>query len=107
MESALQKVLKAIEEVEIHTNFIKALEKARVDVAEFYSPPRVTTMGKSYGLRPGEAMDLTNGWDFTLERHRDAAIEYVKKVKPRLVTGSPECTMFSSLQNLDKKHRGA
>ena len=47
-------------------------------------------------------MDLTNGWDFTRASHRKAAIEYVTKVKPRLLSGSPGCRMFSKLQNLSK-----
>ncbi len=49
-------------------------------------------------------MDMVTGWDFTLKRHRDAAWEYIRRVKPLLIIGSPECTMFSSLQNLNKKH---
>ena len=48
-------------------------------------------------------MDLTTGWDFTIERHREAARQYLKKAKPALLIGSPMCKMFSSLQNLTKK----
>ena len=55
------------------------------------------------GLSTGEAMDLTTGWDFTLQRHREAALEYVRKAKPKLVIGSPQCRMFSSMQNLNPK----
>ena len=44
-------------------------------------------------------MDLTNGWDFRLETSRTKAWNYIKKFKPRLIIGSPMCTMFSSLQN--------
>ncbi len=61
-------------------------------------------MAKSYGLRPGEAMDLTNGWDFTLKRHQEAALTYVEEMRPKLIIGSPECTMFSSLQTMNKKY---
>ena len=38
------------------------------------------------------------------KRHREAAGEYVRKVKPKLVIGSPGCTMFRSLQNMNKKY---
>ena len=55
------------------------------------------------GLRPGEAMDLLTGWDFTLKRHREAAMAYMKRVKPNLLIGSPECTMCSALQAISKK----
>ena len=45
-------------------------------------------------------MDLTIGWDFNLKTHREAAIKYIEPVNPRLVIGSPECRMSSTLQNL-------
>ena len=87
------------------TEITKALCQCWVDVAEVYSPPRVTSMGEKMGLVTGYAMDLTTGWDFTLEQHREAALEYVKIMKPRLLIGSPMCTMFSALQNLSKGRR--
>ena len=37
-------------------------EELQKDVAEIYSPPRVTREAKEFGLRVGEAMDLTTGW---------------------------------------------
>ena len=46
-------------------------------------------------------MDLLTGWDFDKESDRKAAIKYVKEVKPWLVIGSPMCTMFSQLMNLN------
>ncbi|MDA8584152.1 hypothetical protein N9L68_07945 [bacterium] len=70
------------------------------DVAEIDSPVRVGTQAKEFGLKPGEAMDLTTGWDFNLEADRKAAEEYVEKEKPLLLIGSPMCTMFSQLQTL-------
>ena len=73
-----------------------------VDMVEIYSPPRVVLAAAMYGLKPGESMDLTNGWDFTLARHREAAERYIRLTKPKLVIGSPECRMFSALQNLRK-----
>ena len=87
--------LRAIEEVQTRI-------RSQVDVAEIYSPARVTTAAKLIGLRAGLAMDLTNGWDFTRRSHREAAERYVREVKPWLLIGSPECRMFSTLQNLNK-----
>ena len=47
-----------------------------VDVTEVYSPPRVTLEAKKFGLKSGEAWDLTTGWDSTKKEHRDAAVKY-------------------------------
>jgi hypothetical protein len=72
-----------------------------VDIVEIYSPKRVTAVGEEIGLRPGLSMDLLTGWDFDKQSDRKAAIKYVKEVKPWLVIGSPMCTMFSQLMNLN------
>lgn len=69
------------------------------DVAELYSPMRVTAEAAKFSLKPGEAMDLKTGWDFSIDRHRDAARRYIVKARPKLLIGSPMCTMFSNLQN--------
>ncbi len=98
----VEKVKAKIEEIK--SSMVKQLNAVQVDVAELYSPPRVTRMAQRMGLVPGEAMDLITGWDFTLARHREAAWKYVEKYQPKLVIGSPECRMFSSLQNLNRKH---
>ena len=44
-----------------------------VDICEVFSPPRVVREARRYGLSVGEAMDLTTGWDFTVEAHRRKA----------------------------------
>ena len=54
----------------------------------------------NYGLTPGDAFDLTTGRDFDKEQDRDQAMKILRESKPRLIVGSPECTMFSNLQNL-------
>ena len=63
-----------------------------------FSPPRVGLEGKKYGLTPGDAMDLTTGWDFDLKSHRDKAEKYIEDHKPLVVIGSPPCTLFRQLQ---------
>ena len=50
-----------------------------VDVVEAYSPTRVTLEAKQFGLKPGEAWDLTTGWDFSRKDHQDKAEEYIDK----------------------------
>ena len=71
----------------------------KIDVAEMYSPPRVTTEANRMGLRAGEAFDLTNGWDFTRESHRQKAERYVDEEQPLVIIGSPPCTPFCRLQS--------
>ena len=79
----------------------------RVDISEVFSPPRVTEMAAKYGLKPGDAFDLTTGWDFDLNKDRERAHQILSATKPKLIIGSPCCTMFSNLQHLsgwsDKK----
>ena len=97
-----QKDQKYIEKY-LDTKLTQQLYRLQVDVAEVYSPARVTKMAKTQGLQFGEAMNLTNGRGFTKKKHRDAAMIYVKDIKPTLRIGSPECRMFSNMQNLNKK----
>ena len=79
------------------------------DVAEMYSPERVTAQAKKWGLRAGEAMDITTGWNSDKAEDKQRAWDYIEKYKPKLIVGSPMCTMFSSLQMLSgwdsNKHR--
>ncbi len=82
--SLVVKVIDSLEEEQTREEMMKS-----IDVAEVYSPRRVTAEAKKWGLRPGDAMDLTNGWDFTLKRHRGAAKKYVKEARPKLLIGSP------------------
>ena len=56
---------------------------------------------QTIGLKAGEAMDLTTGWDFNFEAHRVRARENIKRDKPLVVIGSPPCTAFSQLQTFN------
>ena len=71
-----------------------------VDVTEVFPPPRVTVHAKKFGLKVGEAYDLSTGWDFRIPSHRAAAYKHVQGEKPLVVIGSPPCTPFSQLQTL-------
>ena len=101
MEEERQSVRRRVQGEEqadpMNTDVVQSL--MRVDVAEMYSPPRVTEEAKRYSLKPGEAMDLTTGWDFRRRDDRAKAAKYIDEQKPRLLIGSPMCTMFSQLQN--------
>ena len=69
---------------------------------EMISTERVTAVCKQYGLTPGQAMDIKNGYDLDLAVERKKAWESILRDKPQLVIGSPPCTCFSSLQELNK-----
>jgi hypothetical protein len=86
----------------VETAMVLSLRRISVDVAEMYSPPRVTTEAKKFGLSVGEAMDLTTGWDFTKSEDRDRAVKYIDEHKPKLIVGSPMCKMFSQLQRMTR-----
>ena len=95
-------------ELPMDLSLIQQLQRVSVDVAELYSPPRVTAEAQKFGLKTGEAMDILTGWDFTKDEHKRMAKEYIDK--DRLIVGSPMCAMFSALQNLtpwteEKQHR--
>ena len=72
-----------------------------IDVAEVYSPERVTRVAEQYGLKPGWSLDLTttdeNGrpWGFQCTHVRNKAARKLLQEKPTLVIGSPMCTEFS------------
>ena len=72
------------------------------DVSKVFSPERVTAFCKQYGLVPGEAMDAKNGYYFDLASDRKKAWDTIIKDKPKLVIGSPPCTYFPRLQELNK-----
>ena len=61
----------------------------------------MTAKGRNWGFRVGEAMDLLTGWDFNKRADRKRAQEYIAKYRPKLIIGSPSCTAFSQLQNLN------
>ena len=71
------------------------------DMAEMFSPERVTAVCKDYGLTPGAAMDIKNGYDFDKVADRNRCWATIIREEPKLVIGSPPCTMFSKLQELN------
>ena len=78
---------------------------AKMEVAEVYSPPRVTRMAESMGLRAGWALDLTTNddddrpWNFDQLEMRNRAVHKLLRDEPTLLIGSPMCTAFSQMNN--------
>ena len=81
-------------------------------VSEVYSPPKIVTVAQAAGLRGGFSLDLTapdpNGqvWDFAKRSCREKARQLMRLQKPYLLIGSPPCTAWSNLQNLNKCRPG-
>ena len=90
-------------------NWLKNIKKipgivpiSRVQVAEIYSPERVTTLAREAGMEVGLSMDLTTGWNFDKREDREMAEKYIREYRPTFLIGSPMCTMFTQLQSLNK-----
>ena len=79
------------------------LAVSKVDVAEAYSPVRLTdpALCQPRGLRPGAALDLRTGWNFNLRRDRDEALRLLAEQNPELLVVSPECKAFSAMQRIN------
>ena len=71
-----------------------------MDLCEVFSPPRVGKEATKFGMKAGDAMDLTTGGDFNIPEHRREAEKYVDREKPLVLIGSPPCVAFSQLQTL-------
>ena len=84
----------------------------KIDVAEVYSPPRITEVANKMGMKPGWALDLTEvdpddgmAWDFSKAEKQRKAMQLLKDDKPFMLIASPMCGPFSSLQQLNwNKH---
>ena len=90
----------------LKTKLRKALSEASaecfaVDVSEIYSPPRVTQEAKRQRLKVGGAYDLKTGYNLRLTRDLNRMWKELSADDPELLMGSPPCTPFSPLQELN------
>ena len=82
---------------------VRARLGCKLDVSEFYSPPRVVKMARNLGMKGGVSLDLTvpasDGfiWDFSRKHCRDKAMEMINDEKPLFLMLSPECTPYSNI----------
>ena len=93
-----------LNEIAEHRKILSALIRG-VDITEVYSPERVTKACLKQNLVPGTAFGLTSGWDFKIKSHRESAVRRIHEEKPSLLIGSPPCTYFSILLNLNLEIR--
>ena len=76
----------------------KEIEAFAVDVAEVYSPPRLTETAAAQRMKTGGAYDRLTGFD--LAKEEDVKRMWVELVRddPELVLCCPPCTPFTVLQ---------
>ena len=79
------------------------VEIGAVDIAEIYSPARLTARAAEFGLRPGFAVDLSETkpsggpWDLVQPEDRAELEKLQEEQDPLVLTGSPPCTPFTQL----------
>ena len=77
-----------------------------MDVAEVFSPPRLTQRAREFGPRAGFVVDLSTErrrgehWELSLQSHVKALGRLIRKEKPALLFVSPPCTDFCGLLRL-------
>ena len=83
-------------------------------IVELYSPPRTSALAEKYGISNKGSFDITENdpddnmpWDLNKKEKRDKVRNIIRICKPTLVIGSPMCTAFSSLQNMNVKTKGS
>ncbi len=92
-------------------------ERKGADVVELFSQPRIAqaATARLYGgtpLQPGWSLDLTRldpktgrPWDLSDKKVQSRVMRMIAEGKPLFVIGSPPCTAFSTIQNLNSKKR--
>ena len=63
---------------------------------------RFTSRAREFGLTPGFAFDISEGWDLNDPESRRRALTVQEETEPFIVVGSPRCTAWSSLLNFGK-----
>lgn len=120
VEERRGQIKKAIQHIEQHvkqegrTNVETQLNQtmarmlvANIDVAEVYSPPKVAQMAREMGLKGGWSLDITTtdtdgqAWDFNRAEMRNRAARLILRDKPLLLIGSPMCTVYSSMNQIN------
>ena len=109
----VRKIIERLENTrELHVKPIKPFAMPVVEhsggdeVAEIYSPPRITAMAKMLGMKEGWALDLTvndedgEAWDFSRPEKQRRAKEQLDRNKPFMFVASPMCGPFRTLQTL-------
>ena len=77
------------------------------DVMEIFSPPRVVTVARKRGLTGKWSVDKLvtrpdgQAWNLYDRKHQKEVLEIIEEEKPGLVIGSPPCSWYSRIMNLN------
>ena len=77
------------------------------DITEVFSPERVTRFCSKYGFVAGDLFELRDGYDFFDPKTQAMVVKRVMNTEFSLVIGSPPCTMFSRIQQLNLHIQGS
>ena len=71
-------------------------------ITEVYTDTEpVAREARKRGLRAGESLTLSTGWNFLLEEHRTAAKNLIRRLKPYALVLAFPCGPWSLLMNLN------
>ena len=80
----------------------KSEQKRRI-IAELFSQPRIREVLYARKDIETKSIDLKTGWDLLKNIHQRQCTWALEQMEPDLVIGTPVCTRFSRLQNLNVK----
>ena len=98
-----------IEDCRMAMETMRSCLQSQYDLAEIYSPPRVVKEANGMGMKGGISLDFSapdpDGyiWDFGRHECRQKAFALIRESRPYMIIGSPECTPFSTIQNLNMR----
>ena len=88
------------------------VECGDIKVMEVFSPERVVPIATEAGMTGCGSFDIRirdpgdgKSWDFNKADRRSKLWEIIKKEKPTVIIGSPECNPFSILHRLQPTQR--
>ena len=89
--------------------FYCATADCEFDVSEIFSAPRVCSIAKEKGRKPGFSIDIAQedavtgkSWDLSKQRDQSMLWGLLRRRRSRLLIASPPCKTFSRLQFLRK-----
>ena len=97
------------EECRMAMETMRSCLQSQYDLAEIYSPPRVVKEANGMGMKGGFSLDFSGPdpdgyiWNFSRHECRQKAFALIRETRPYMIIGSPECTPFSTIQNLNMR----
>ena len=93
-------------------NLMCSIDDKIIKVMEIFSPPRVVPVAEARGMQECGSFDIRikdpedgSSWDLNCPIKRKKLWDIIIKEKPSLIIGSPECTPFSILHQMNPSQR--